>query len=225
MAFEARRLLQPGPGILLIALILSIMVSISLPAFKAMDITRVHWDQTFSLEGVTLDQLRFGIWDACGELSGKDDFQCPLPDATKGLGYSVTLGKITFGDNEPIATFVTLTGQWTRGLVFHPISTALIFVAFVASIADSIFLTIVASFISFFAALVTFIAFLIDCALYAHVKSELGGSNDGDVITGPGFWLSFVTLILTLIAGCLVFFHHRRQKNGNDGPIFKRFAT
>jgi ABC-type nickel/cobalt efflux system permease component RcnA len=97
-------------------------------------------------------------------------------------------------------------------------------------------ITLVASLVSFLAALLTLVAFAINIALFVYVKHELGTLNINETtITGPGFWLTFVSLLLLLLAGCTVCFGRRRdrmagatnnsyQLNGPKGGLLSRFG-
>uniref|UniRef100_A0A8H8CF67 Uncharacterized protein n=1 Tax=Psilocybe cubensis TaxID=181762 RepID=A0A8H8CF67_PSICU len=66
---------------------------------------------------------------------------------------------------------------------------------------------------SFLAALLTLIAFAIDIALYALVRHAMNGLGIGaNTNTAPGFWMTFVTLILLVLAGFTVCFGRRRDR-------------
>jgi len=173
-----------------------------------MDITRVHFDHGVSTgtETNSLTQLRFGIWAYCDETTSNSDMTC----VRTGHGYSVT---ITGGNRSS----VTIGSSWTRGLAVHPVATAVTFVAFILSLSTHITATLLASIVSFLAALLTLIAFAIDIALFAFVKHEMK-KLDGvspNTLTGPGFWLTFVSFILLLLAGCTVCFGRRRDRMSN----------
>jgi len=133
-----------------------------------------------------------------------------------GHGYTV---QVESPLNQQI---VTIGASWTRGLAVHPIATAAAFVAFVLAFAKQPSLTLAASLTAFFAALMTLIAFSIDIALYAYVNHEmekLGGVTAGSV-TGPGFWLTFISLILLLVAGCTVCFGRRSDGMSDSSSSF-----
>lgn len=168
-----------------------------------MDITRIDTsgmgggsgDQVFAFT-----QFRFGIWGYCiGSPSG---FEC----FNTGHGYSVTFAN-------PQDTLITIGPSWTRGLAVLPVAACVAFIALLLSISQHITITLVASLVSFLAALLTLIGFAINIALYAYVKHELGTLNtDETTLTGPGFWLTFVALLLLILAGCTVCFGRRRDR-------------
>jgi hypothetical protein len=117
------------------------------------------------------------------------------------------------------------------------------------SFSQHITVTLIASLVSFLAATITLIAFAIDIALYAYFKNAMGNLGFGSqTITGPGlsklwlprcaeltgiegFWLTFVSLILLLLAGCTVCFGRRRDRMSGattstaspKTPFFSRF--
>ncbi|KAG1853841.1 pali-domain-containing protein [Suillus tomentosus] len=213
----------PGVFFLFSAWFLLFIVSISLPSFQAMDITRVHSSgQVSSNNNEAFTQLRLGIWGYCVDLSaGRTCFNT-------GHGYSLT---VTNSQNAE----VTIGPSWTRGLATLPVACCVAFIALLLSFSQHITITLVASLVSFLAALITLVAFAINIALFAYVKQELGTLNISEsTITGPGFWLTFVALILLLLAGCTVCFGRRRdrmagatnnayQLNGPKGGFLSRF--
>ena len=73
------------------------------------------------------------------------------------------------------------------------------FVAFGLSFSHHITVTLVASFLSFLAALLTLIAFAIDIALLALVRNEMGGFSGVTSRTnpGPGVYLFFFSFFFT----------------------------
>lgn len=189
-----------------------------------MDITRVHSSGGVASNGdQAFTQLRLGIWGYCVDLSsGRTCFNT-------GHGYSLT---VTNAQNAE----VTIGPSWTRGLAVLPVACCVAFIALLLSISQHITITLVASLVSFLAALLTLIAFAINIALFAYVKHELGTLNISETtITGPGFWLTFVSLLLLILAGCTVCFGRRRdrmagannnsyQLNGPKSGFFSRFS-
>ncbi|KAI3612762.1 hypothetical protein WG66_014751 [Moniliophthora roreri] len=123
-------------------------------------------------------------------------------------GYSLSIFNIARDSG------VNIGGSWTRGLAIHPVATAVTFVAFLFSFSTHVTVTLISSLLSFLAALLTLIAFCADIALYAFVHHEAKKVNDieADTNTAPGFWLTFASLILLLLAGCTVCFGRRRDR-------------
>jgi len=191
----------PGVFFLFSAFVLLFIVSVSLPYLTAMDITRVSTDGTSAISGQqATTQIRLGIWAYCYDLSigGR---VC----STTGHGYSLT---ITDAQNS-----INIGSAWTRGLAVHPVACAVTFIALLFSFSQHITLTLVASLVSFLAAVLTLIAFAIDIALYVYFKNQMGNLGFGGQTTaGPGFWLTFVSFLLLLVAGCTVCFGRRRDR-------------
>ncbi|OJA12572.1 hypothetical protein AZE42_04948 [Rhizopogon vesiculosus] len=163
-----------GVLFLFCAFVLLFLVSISLPYFQAMDITRVHATGQFSSGSQTITELRLGIWGYCiDENSGRTCYNT-------GHGYSLTLQNSQGGQ-------VTIGSSWTRGLAVHPVATALAFIALVMSFSQHITITLVSSLVYFLTALLTGIAFAIDIVLYAYVTYEMGNlTSNESIITRPG---------------------------------------
>jgi hypothetical protein len=215
----------PGVLFLVCALVLSFLVSVSLPFLPAMDIVRTHFGGGQVQAGsVGIEQVRFGIWSAC-YYDQKDDRTC-LPSA-HAYSFEITNPKQT------VTAFID--SSWTRGLAVHPVATAVTFLALLLSLSTHITVTLIASLMSFLAALLTLIAFAIDIALFALVKHEMNKLEIGaSTITAPGFWMTFVAFILLLLAGCTVCFGRRRDRmsgatttsypmTSTNGGFFSRF--
>ncbi|TFK37573.1 hypothetical protein BDQ12DRAFT_724027 [Crucibulum laeve] len=194
----------PGIVILFIALVLSFLTSISLPFLPALDITRAHVGTKGSVQdgaaGIT--EIRLGVWAPCYY-----DTNGARTCLKTGHGYSFQVS------NQDKTKTVTVGSSWTRGLAVHPVATAVTALALAFSFSTHITVTLIASLLSFLAALITLIAFAIDIALFAFLKHQLNNLEIGaKTLTGPGFWLTFVTFILLLIAGCTVCFGRRRDR-------------
>ncbi|KAJ7088547.1 hypothetical protein C8R43DRAFT_1050722 [Mycena crocata] len=193
----------PGIIFLLCALVLSILVSISLPFLTALDFVRVTFGSGVATSGQGMTELRFGIWAPCYyETNGHRTCY----DAE--TAYSISIS------NAARTADVVIGPSWTRGLAVHPVATAVTFVAFCLSFSSHHLVTLIASLTSFLAAALTLIAFAIDIALYAFVKHEIGKLPDvsGKTRTGAAFWMTFVALILLLLAGCTVCFGRRKDR-------------
>jgi hypothetical protein len=90
------------------------------------------------------------------------------------------------------------------------------FVALLFSFSMHLTLSFIASILAFLAAALTLIAFALDVALYANVRYEVRKLNSGDnTFTGPGFWLTFISIILLLLAGFTVCFGRARENTNN----------
>ncbi|KAF8888463.1 hypothetical protein CPB84DRAFT_1849585 [Gymnopilus junonius] len=205
-----RKYINPGVIFLACAFVLSFLVSISLPFLTAIDVVRVHIGNNQQKVVFGSTELRLGIWSACSyDTNGHRH------------GYMVPVGNLITHKTG------TISSAWTRGLAVHPVATAVTFAALVLALTAH---TLWASLIAFLSALLTLIAFAIDIALFALVDHEMKKVLDGGVNTNtaPAFWMTFVTLILLLLAGCAVFLGHRgdRSSGGSSYPmasIFSRF--
>ncbi|KAJ3513696.1 hypothetical protein NLJ89_g2810 [Agrocybe chaxingu] len=168
----------PGVLFLLCAFVLNFLVSISLPWLTALDIARTHFGdgaiQQANVQGIA--EIRFGIWAPC-YYNTNDDRTC----LKTGHGYSVEIA------NTRQTEAITIKSSWTRGLAVHPVAAAATFVALLLSLSTHITVTLLASLVSFLAALITLIAFAIDIALYALVRNEMKKLEIGaNTNTAPG---------------------------------------
>lgn len=198
----SRKFCIPGIVFLFCALVLSVLTSISLPFLTGLDIARTTVSAG-KVDGQGVDQIRLGIWAACSyETNG--DRTCG--DASHG--YTL------FIQNSAGTETVDIGSSWTRGLAVHPVAAVVTFIAFLMSFSQHVTITLFASLMSFLAAMLTLIAFACDIALYAFLKHQVDKLTDLDPTTktGPGFWLTFVSLILLLLAGCTVCFGRRKDR-------------
>ncbi|KAF9478568.1 hypothetical protein BDN70DRAFT_933279 [Pholiota conissans] len=200
----------PALVLIFIALVLSFFVSISLPFILGIDIARINVEVP-GLDGK--GDVRLGIWSYCiYDLTGAH--AC----APKGLGYSFEKFN-AFNVNESDV----LSSAWTRGLILHPIATGFIFVAFVTSLLTSTLVNLVAFLATLFAAFVTLIAFVIDIALYVHIHTVVKDAHVDAVAntdTAPGFWLSFVSVVLLIAASVAFFFGRRGERRSSQSTSY-----
>ena len=85
---------------------------------------------------------------------------------------------------------VQVRSAWTRGLAIHPVAAGASFVALLLSLSTHLTVTLLASLVSFLAAVITLIAFAVDIALLALVKHEMNNLDiSARTITGPGMCL------------------------------------
>jgi len=198
----------PAVPILFCALVLSFLVSISVPYIIDFDAVRVIFGGTGATSTSSggpvgaVNQIRLGIWGYCsrGVANGKTD--C----VHNGLAYSILVDGAN-GVSE------TIKPSWTRGLVMSPVATGFIFLAFVLSFSEHLGLLLIASLLSFMGALCTIIWMAIDIALFLYVRNKvkkLGVTQNTNF--GDGFWMSLAVLILTLVAGLLVCLGRRRER-------------
>ncbi|KAJ7336125.1 pali-domain-containing protein [Mycena albidolilacea] len=213
----ARTFYFVGMGLLFVALVLSFLSSISLPYLPALDFARVKFsgDGISGLGSLELTQVRWGIWGPC-IYDGNDKRTC----FHTGHGYAVPVETLNI---ETGATQEVIIGaSWTRGLAIHPVATAAVAVAFGFAASKLEHGPLIASLTSFFAALMLLIAFAIDIALYVFVHHEIGKLKgvDANVNAGSAFWMTFVSLIFVLLAGCTVCFGRRKEGGSDSYPMF-----
>ncbi|OCH84007.1 pali-domain-containing protein [Obba rivulosa] len=198
----------PGVFFLFCAFILLLLVSISLPFLPALDVARVSFHDGNIATGANsaaMTQLRFGIWAYCWY----DDSGNRICSPTEH-GYSTTL--TDFGATSQNA--VTIGSSWTRGLAVHPVAAGVTLIAFLFSLSAHVTMILLASLLSFLAAVLTLIAFAIDIALFAFVKHEMGHFSDVSKTTdpAPAFWMTLASFIVLCLAGCTVCFGRRRDR-------------
>ncbi|KAJ6598522.1 hypothetical protein B0H10DRAFT_1888166 [Mycena sp. CBHHK59/15] len=201
----ARTFYVSGMVFLFCALVLSFLASISLPYLPALDYVRVNFGKGLFTGANVMSELRFGIWGPC-VYDGNGHRTC----VHTGHGYSVPIENIERTDQ------IVIGASWTRGLAIHPVATGIIAIAFGFAVSRHEHSPLIASLMSFFAALMLLIAFAIDIALYAFVHHEIGKLSNvrGNVNAGSAFWMTFVSLILVLLAGCTVCFGRRKESGG-----------
>ncbi|KAH9172150.1 hypothetical protein EDB89DRAFT_2220193 [Lactarius sanguifluus] len=208
------RHLFPGIFFLFSAFILSLLVSISLPGIPTVDIARTHFTggatPHVSTNTESIEHIR------------------SLISAQFGHGYTVHL--LSASKN------ITIGPGATRGLAVHPVAAGVTFVALLCSFSSHVTLVLMASLLSFLAALLTLIAFAIDLALYVIVRDRVNNLDNVSArsVAAPGFWMTLVSLILLLLAGCAVYFGRRHSRMSGaidyDRPVkpglfscFRRF--
>ncbi|KAF7353579.1 hypothetical protein MSAN_01548200 [Mycena sanguinolenta] len=213
----ARAFYLSGMGFLFCALVLSFLSSISLPYLPALDFTRVTFTGVFFPGSAAdeLSQLRWGIWGFC-EYDGNNHRHC----FHTGHGYPIEI-------ETPEEQTVIIGASWTRGLAIHPVATGVVAIAFGFAASKSDKGPVIASLTSFVAAAMLLIAFAIDIALFAFVHHEIGKLKNVDaaVHAGSAFWMTLVSLILVLLAGCTVCFGRRKEAGSDAYPMFTKTAS
>jgi len=212
----ARKFCIPGIVILFAALVLSFLVSLSLPFLTRLDIARIQLPSGFIAQGEGgIKEYRFGIWAAC-YYDEHDTRSC----LKTGLAY------ITALEDREQTVSVVIGPSWTRGLAVHPIATAVTFVAFLMSFSTHLTITLLASLTSFLAAVITLIAFAVDIALFAYVKHQVAKLPNVKVETsaGAGFWMTLVSFVLLLVAGCIVCFGRRKDRTSGTSSAYPAYT-
>jgi len=206
----------PGVVILFCALVLSFLASLSLPYIPTLDIVRIQLPSGFTASGEGgIKEYRFGVWAAC--FYDENDTRSCLKT---GLAYTTAL------QDADRTVSVVIGPSWTRGLGIHPLATAVTFIAFGLSFSSHITVTLVASLTSFLAALITLIAFAVDIALYAYVKHQVKKFPNVTLETdaGPAFWMTLVSLVLLLVAGCTVCLGRRKARTSGTTQSYPAYS-
>ena len=103
---------------------------------------------------------------------------------------------------------------------YSEIAAGVTFLAAVCAFSTHATGTLLASVLSFLAAFITLIAFCVDIALLAYTRHQMNKLPGSHTNTAAGFWLTFVSLILLLIAGCTVFFGRRGSRAGDSSSSY-----
>ncbi|KAG8951028.1 hypothetical protein FRC04_006889 [Tulasnella sp. 424] len=207
--------MRPSPGaiIVLVATILSLLVTISAPYVRAFDDVRVSFSGTAaSGENDAINQFRLGIWGFCQRMISNGDWVCQ----NTGLAYS-------YGVQGANGNQQWVGSSWTRGLVMSAVATGFLVITTAVAFTKH---HIIAALLSWWSGLVTFIFMAINLALYLKVRAQmrhLGTIENTDF--GPGFWMSLAVLILTLAAGFVLLIQHRRARTGVDTGSSYRYAS
>jgi len=204
----ARIFCIPGIVLLTICIVLSFLVSLSLPYLRDLDIVHVNLVGIASSGNAqAISNVRFGIWSYCTTQASNGDVTC-IPNQ---VGYSASFSAAGGGG-------VNITADWTRGLLLHPIATFFVLFAWLLSFSQHFTVTLIASLMSFTAAGFMLIALAIDIALFVHVRNEFAsvpGVAD-DTSAGARLWITLAVLLLLLISGFIVCFGRRRESRKRD---------
>ncbi|KAJ7266541.1 hypothetical protein C8J57DRAFT_1132316 [Mycena rebaudengoi] len=205
-------------ALLSLALILSFLTSISLPYLPGLDFVRVNFPDAPPSADI-MSQLQLGIWAPCA-YDGNGRRTC----LSSGHGYLVTI--TSFDRKES----VLIGSSWTRGLAIHPVATVFTAVALAFACSKSEHGPLMATLLSFLAAFLTALAFIVDIALYAFVKQQVGTlPGSASTTASTAFWMTFVSLILLIASGFVVFFGRRKEVgsypsfSSSNGGFFARF--
>lgn len=219
---------------LFVAFILMLITTLSVPIIKSVWLMRANVKVGTSFLSAK-DTITFGVWGLCfggGEASflgfhGQADSDCTKPK----LGYSTE-----FSSNPHVKNL--LKGSAAKTLVFHPLATAFIFLALVASLIAhhqsqrlstprkhklfSIFELVTNS----LASLCTTLAFTLDITAASKAKNAAKDSDGIVSVTyGNTCWLSLVAALLiwaAKIMSCLAV-RKRRQRAAKERAISERY--
>jgi len=171
----------------LAAFILLFIPSISIPITKTIYLMRLDFISSGLLGTLQANgRIEFGVWGYCvfpitavalGNSVGLTTVQC----SKAKLGYTFDNELVNLTGLKQAAELISKTTS--TGLVLHPISCALSFVALIACIItvqrydkgrpDSGFLNIIATVAAYLGAVLATIAFIFDCVLYGVARNKL----------------------------------------------------
>ncbi|EKM61357.1 uncharacterized protein PHACADRAFT_247907 [Phanerochaete carnosa HHB-10118-sp] len=183
----------PGFLVTLVATILLAIVSFSVPYFKSI----------FFLKASLADQgingsVTFGTLGYCLELP--NGTTCSKPH----VGYELDINALV--GNESSIQIPQVVVKWiTYALVLHIVGLILAAIsAFFGLLAHvrEFSMTCFSTCISGFAAVVTFVAFIFDIALFFIAKSRIDSVQGGSAITGTAIWMTLAAWLLLFFASC-----------------------
>lgn len=149
------------------------------------------------------------------------------------MSLSVLRGLVGLRFTQSVCSNLLLYWLSTDLLCCCVIATGVTFIAMLLSFSQHVTVTLMSSLTAFFAAFLTLIAFAVDIALYAYLKHQVNKLPDvhGKTTTSAGqsalqirkfaytkmlhmigFWMTFVSFILLLLAGCTVCFGRRKDR-------------
>ncbi|KAJ6559872.1 hypothetical protein B0H19DRAFT_1145975 [Mycena capillaripes] len=190
-----------------VAVFLGLLTSISLPTLPAIDFVRVSFDNV-PQSADFMAQLRYGIWAPC-VYDGNGKRTCVYT----GHGYPSLIRTLDSSGKE--IKSVLIGSSWTRGLAIHPVATVFTAIALGFACSKHEHGPILATLSSLIAAFLMLLAFIVDIALFAFVKQQVGTLPNGHTSTSAAFWMAFVSLILVIVAGGAVFFGRRRETDSS----------
>lgn len=176
-----------GSAFLFIAMVLAIVVCISAPV-----------TDTISFVSLNLPQgdAKFGVFGYCSR-PANGDWSCS--DSSIGYNPAKVIEDISTVDfsNARSDTVEALT----RVLVLHPVGAAVLFIAFLLSLAaGSTIISILAMLVAAAAFIINAVALIIDFVAFTLLGNEINDHSSGDASYGPAAWLALVVAILALIS-------------------------
>ncbi|KAI6039555.1 pali-domain-containing protein [Pisolithus marmoratus] len=194
----------------LVASVLLIVVSVSLPSMHSMDFTRVNAtgeSTALHVANETVTQLRFGTWSYCYELTN-GTMLCSVA-AGVPTGYSVV---VSTQNNS-----VIIGSSWTRGLALHVVAAlATGLAAILLPLSQSIPAPRCISFTRRTSVTLVDIfvmaTFTVDGILYVYLKSQMTNLGfGGNTQPGPAFWMTLAAMIVALLGGGIIYLDNRRK--------------
>ncbi|KAF5349073.1 hypothetical protein D9757_008119 [Collybiopsis confluens] len=195
-----------GIVLLFIAFFLNFLVSISLPTISTLEIAQVVVanPELAKQDKFGFLTIRYGIWAYCAYAAAGGHACSPTGHGYMGppLGWFTETGQT--GIVDPLAA------SWTRGLAIHPVASGFAFIAFCLVFTKH---TLVTSLMTALAAVLTLLAYAVDIAMYAELHHLLSDVPEHAIQsrTGPGFWLTLVSLVLLIVAGVINLISHRKE--------------
>ncbi|KZT43730.1 pali-domain-containing protein [Sistotremastrum suecicum HHB10207 ss-3] len=186
----------PGFLITLIATIILLVVSFSVPWFKSIYFLKAN---------ISIDKqsgyITFGVLGYCTSINNA------AANCTKAqLGYEFDPNTL-LGDNSKLLQIPIIVTKWiTWTFVLHIVALILAAIAsFFGLLAHvrEMSMTCFSSCISGFAAFVTLVAFIFDLVLFFVAKARINDVHAGSATIGIGVWLTLAAWILLFFSGCV----------------------
>ncbi|KAF8340613.1 uncharacterized protein EI90DRAFT_2088239 [Cantharellus anzutake] len=156
---------------------------------------------------------RLGIWGHCVSETAFGSY-CVYT----GLGYPFGIGTFTLFGDDPEPQIIT--PSYTRGLVMHPIALAFCIITLGLSFWKHLAISLAASLLSNFTAILTAIALILDIRLYTRVRSRANNLTNvqNDTYLGPAFWMTLTQILFLVIAGFAIYLARHRDRAEQDRP-------
>ncbi|KAH8117346.1 pali-domain-containing protein [Phellopilus nigrolimitatus] len=225
------------PLLFFVAFLLLLLVSLSVPIIKSIDLLKLTATLSEGFSVVSIDasgNVKFGVWGYCissveAEAAGQSinkAGECSKPH----LGY--TLNSNVENALQVVGISDTLSRSVTSVLVLHPIACGLTFLGLVLSLfillqpaSRARLCSSVTLIVSILASVLTTIVFLIDVIFVAVVQHKLKNATKGDVKAtwGSGTWMILAAAVLLWAAcfgACCGIFATRGRRRKQDTEKF-----
>ncbi|CEH14160.1 Actin cortical patch SUR7/pH-response regulator PalI [Ceraceosorus bombacis] len=171
-----------------------------------------------------LSSIRLGNWGYCTKGTGEGGFSyC----SDNQHAYNVTLnlgsnGTDVANQDQSAYRSTEIGPSWTRGLVVVVVAFVFSIIAFVLSFPPHLIVQLVASLIWLLTAVLALIAFAIQIALFIYTRQRLQRiSPDASVMPGPSFYLTLISIPLSLFSAITVCCGYRKTKNEDSYGGYK----
>lgn len=165
--------------------------------------------------------VTFGAFGYCNldihTTDGTDADLC----SSRSIGYDIA-GVVTANTHPSTAYTSSTLKDLTRALILHPISTAVVFIAFLIAALSHRLGFLFSSVIAAIAFILVLVTLIIDFTIFGSVKSHVNGDGSGSTAAySVGIWVTlaaFVLVFLGSLTTCFSCFTDRRRSRnaGNN---------